>query len=36
VKTFVFPPVADGQISNLKFSWSFGALPSASTATTAQ
>jgi len=31
-----FPPTADGQISNLKFSWSFGILPSVSTAATVQ
>lgn len=30
------PPIADGQISNLKFCWSPGILPSDSTAATVQ
>lgn len=33
---FFPPPIADGQISNLKFSWSFGIPPSVSTAATVQ
>lgn len=35
-KSPFFPPIADGQISNLKFCWSSGTLPSDSTAATVQ
>lgn len=35
-KSLFFPPIADGQISNLKFCWSSGILPSDSTAATVQ